>query len=635
MGAGAADIGELVPEIFQRLPAMDPPPALAPEAARFRLFDSITRFLKNASGHQPLFLVLDDLHWADEPSLQLLRFLARELEDSCVMVVGCYRDVELSRQHPLSETLAHLAREAVYQRHLLRGLGRDDTARFIEAAAGTGVSQHVLEAVYAHTEGNPFFTTELVQLLSDRGELAEEAVGGPQGLRIPEGVREVIGQRLNRLSEECNHALTIGAVLGRQFGIDALARLSPGLSEERALELMEEALAARLIEEAAPNVGYYQFTHRLLQEVLVQELSLTRRVRLHARIAGVLEEMYETEIEAHAAELAYHFTQSEAVTGPEKVVEYSIMAGEQALRAYAYEEAEEYFRRALASKEGQPMDAQGAAIRYRLARAVAATRGSLAAPEVLDNLQRAFQYFLDAGDVARAVQVAEYPFDQFTTGTVGTSDFISRALAFVPADSQQEGRLLSRYGTVLYSETGDYQGAQDAFSRALAIARREGDLTLEIQTLAAACQVAWWRLSLPEVVGYAQQAVELSGQVDDPRAEAVARNYLTRARIAMGDAPESRSDRQALLATAQRLRDRQRIVDAFGRNAEFCYFTGDWEAASDLCDRGLALSGFQPLLRSIRATLAYETGDFTEGWSHMERLTGSANRASAELVGFT
>ena len=156
MGAGASDIGELVPEIFQKIPGLEPAPELAPEAARFRLFDSITRFLKTAGRNQPLVLILDDIHWADESSLQLLQFVARDLEDSCVMVLGCYRDVELSRQHPLSETLAQLSREAVFQRHLLRELDQDDTAHFIEAAAGTDVSSNVVEAILPILKAIPF-----------------------------------------------------------------------------------------------------------------------------------------------------------------------------------------------------------------------------------------------------------------------------------------------------------------------------------------------------------------------------------------------------------------------------------------------------------------------------------------------
>ena len=634
MGAGAADIGELVPEVFQKIPGLEPAPALSPEAARFRLFDSITRFLKTAAQSQPLVLVLDDIHWADEPSLRLLQFLARELEDSCVLVVGCYRDVELSRQHPLSETLAQLSREAVFQRHLLRGLDRDDTANFIEAAAGTNVSSALVEAVFAHTEGNPFFTTEVIQLLSDRGELDEDVIGGPEGIRIPEGVREVIGQRLNRLSGDCNQVLGTAAVIGREFTVDLLDRLIEDLSEERLFEVLEEALVARLIEELPPSVGRYQFTHRLVQEALIQELSLTRRVRLHVRIAGVLEVLYEDDLESHAPELAYHFSQSEAVIGPEKVVKYSIIAGEQALESYAHEEAETHFQRALASKEGQPMDAESAGVFYSLARTLSASGGRLAAQQVLGYLERAFQYYRDSGDVTRAIEVAEYPVDH-TTGAAGDlAGFISKALELVGPDSLQEGRLLSAYALALYKQTGDYEAAQNAFDRALGIARREDDLALEMHVWAGKGEAAWWHLSLPETIQYARQAVELSGQVADPAVEAKAQNYLNRAMIATGDIPAALINLPAQLATAERVRAQSWLFDALARNAEILYLTGDWEEAVVVCDRGLELLKLAALLRSIRAMLEYETGAFAEGWEHLELLTSFVTRTSADLAGF-
>ena len=136
IGPGAADIAEIIPEVRQKLPGLEPSPALEPVQARFRLFDCIASFLKRAAQSRPLLLVLDDLHWADKPSLLLLEFLARLLGDSHILVVGCYRDVELSRQHPLSETLGQLAREPVFQRELLRGLTEEETGRFIETAAG-------------------------------------------------------------------------------------------------------------------------------------------------------------------------------------------------------------------------------------------------------------------------------------------------------------------------------------------------------------------------------------------------------------------------------------------------------------------------------------------------------------------
>src|ERR687896_984570 len=187
MGPGAADIAEVVSEVQGKLPSLEPPPALQPEQARFRLFDSIATFLKNAAQTQPLVLVLDDLHWADKPSLLLLQFLARQLAGSRLLLVGCYRDVELSRQHPLCEALAQLSREPVFQRQPLRGLSREDARCFIESAAGIQPSPRLVEAIYAHTEGNPFFMTEIIRLLSEGGGATWAETNGRPGIRIPEG----------------------------------------------------------------------------------------------------------------------------------------------------------------------------------------------------------------------------------------------------------------------------------------------------------------------------------------------------------------------------------------------------------------------------------------------------------------
>jgi len=229
MGSDAADIAEIVPEILHKLTDLETPPSLEPEQARFRLFDSITTFLMNAAQNQPLILVLDDLHWADKPSLPLLQFLAREMGRSRLLVVGNYRDVELSRQHPLSETLAQLTRKPVFRRQLLRGLNQEDTQRFIASAASIEPSRGLVETIYAQTEGNPFFVHEVIRLLSEQGELTAGEFGGPQGIRIPEGVREVIGQRINRLSGHCNQALTITSVIGREFQFKLLST-SAGVS---------------------------------------------------------------------------------------------------------------------------------------------------------------------------------------------------------------------------------------------------------------------------------------------------------------------------------------------------------------------------------------------------------------------
>lgn len=147
MGPGAADIAEILPEIRAKLPGLELPPALGPEEARFRLFDAIANFLKSAAQERPLLLILDDLHWADRPSLLMLQFLERQLAGSRLLVVGCHRVVTLSRHHPLSEALAQLSRQPVFRRQLLEGLDYDDTGRFIEATVGIRPSVQFVEGL--------------------------------------------------------------------------------------------------------------------------------------------------------------------------------------------------------------------------------------------------------------------------------------------------------------------------------------------------------------------------------------------------------------------------------------------------------------------------------------------------------
>jgi hypothetical protein len=207
MGSTASVIAEIVADVKERLPDIQEPIKLDDmDSARFRLFDSIATFLKNAAQVKPIVLVLDDLHWADKPSLLLLEFVARELASARVIIVGTYRDMELNRRHPLSVTLGDLTRERLFDRVLLRGLTRQDVARFVEIAPGTTPPRGLIDAIHTQTEGNPLFVTETVRLLIQEGEFTSDKTNRSDSswnIRIPEGVREVIGRRLDRLSERC------------------------------------------------------------------------------------------------------------------------------------------------------------------------------------------------------------------------------------------------------------------------------------------------------------------------------------------------------------------------------------------------------------------------------------------------
>ena len=649
MGSGASDIAEIVSELRERLPDLQLPPDLQPEQARFRLFDSITTFMKTASRTQPLVLMLDDLHWADKPSLLLLEFLARELAGARLLVVGTYRDVELSRQHPLAETLGELNRSAAggLQRVLLRGLALEDIARFIEIAAGITPPQGLVSAVHTQTEGNPLFVTEVVRLLvQDRELTADDGRGSsrtaPTGterdswtVRIPEGVTEVIGRRLNRLSQRCNETLTIASVIGREFELRQLAPLIEDVSEDRMLEVLEEALAARVLEELPSTVGRYQFTHALIQETLNAELSLTRRVRLHARIAEALETLYGANAEAHSAELAHHFTEAQTILGPEKLVHYSLLAGERALATYANEEALAQFQRGLGARNipitgsESAKDAESASLLFGYGRAQVGTLGWDRLTEAVTSLTRAFDYYAGAGHVDQAVTIAGYP---LPAGPSGVVQLIGRALELVAPNSHQAGNLLPQYGLALSGEMGDYQGAQRAFDEAMVIARRENDVNLELKTLAGAARADLFNLSWRKCIENGLQAIDLARRADAPYSEADARWCTIQCLWSFGDLGAAKVHAEAMLELAETLRDRIWLASAYLGGQIPAQLEGLWSVARDFSDRGLLLSPGDARHLGPRLRLEYEVGDFTKGHVYLERLV-EAMRESPPLPG--
>jgi predicted ATPase len=299
LGAGASDIAPLVPELRTRFPDLPEPDAVESEQARFRLFDSVSTFLHNASRERALVLFLDDLHWADEPTLRLMQFLVREMRDARVALLGAYRDVELRRQHPLALVLGQLAQEPHFRRIPLRGLVESDVSLFIAVTTGRDASDALVRAVFEMTEGNPFFIHETVRLLDAEGRLGTATPETPWSMSLPQGVREVIGRRLDQLSSECNRVLTVAAVMGRDFAVGVLEQVVR-LSPDALLECLDEAAAARIVSDQAGTgggatplpLGHYAFTHALIREVLYEELTGPQRVRLHRRVAEVLEASY-------------------------------------------------------------------------------------------------------------------------------------------------------------------------------------------------------------------------------------------------------------------------------------------------------------------------------------------------------
>jgi predicted ATPase len=309
LGPGASDIADIVPEIRDLVPGLERSAPLGdPSEARFRMFESIRQLFASLCRHRTLLIVLDDVHWADAPSLRLLEFLAPDLGDSRILLVGTYRATELSRQHPLSNALGGLTRVAHFARLNLAGLSEEEVQAFI-AAAGTTAPAGLTKTLHDQTEGNPLFLREIVRFLEQRGALGvgPNATGEalPPAIRIPEGVTEVIGRRLNFLSAGCNEVLALASVIGRDFVWEVLLRAAAPLSEDMLLEALDEAVATHIVEETA--AGRYQFTHNLIRVTLYDELRIVRRRQFHRAVGNAIEAVYRADLDPFLPELARHF----------------------------------------------------------------------------------------------------------------------------------------------------------------------------------------------------------------------------------------------------------------------------------------------------------------------------------------
>jgi hypothetical protein len=338
--AGRAELCGLLPELQQRFQDLPPPGEDESDGARFRLFEAVSSLLHLAAESRPLVLVLDDLHAADEPSLLLLRYVARELAGSRVLVLAAYRDVDPTPTEPLTIAVTELLREPATRMLQLSGLHRSDVDRFIELISGEAASDELVAAIHDETEGNPLFVGEIVRLLASEGRLH---ASDTSDVAIPQTVRDVISRRLRRLSPDCNRLLVLGSVLGREFGVDVVAHMA-SLSEEELLDVLDEAIFERVIREVATSPPRLRFAHILIRDTLYDGVTLVRRVRFHRLAVAALEALQGEEPGPHLAELASHAL---AASEFEKGLEYARRAGDRALGLLAYEEATRLYEMAL------------------------------------------------------------------------------------------------------------------------------------------------------------------------------------------------------------------------------------------------------------------------------------------------
>jgi len=342
LGALCADLGMLLPE----LGATPSAPAGDPHVQKTRLFEAIVRAVVPGDLKKPRLLLLEDLHWSDQTSHELLVQLARAVEDQAMLVLGTYRSDELHRRHPFTRVLAGLARARLCDEVRLEPLRVEGVRSMLKGMLGRPAPEAFTAAVHDRTDGNPFYIEEIVKLLQEHDQLTGAMRAIQPGtymdqLGLPLSVKDGIISRAADLDAAASHVLNYAAVIGRRFDFDLLLQAS-GLDEPKLVDVLRKLVQRQLIVEDSPDV--YSFRHALTREAVYRELLGRDRRMRHQAVLGELEALHATKLEAVMDQLAYHSVQAREL---DKAARYTRLAGDKAATLCAYREAIAYYEQAL------------------------------------------------------------------------------------------------------------------------------------------------------------------------------------------------------------------------------------------------------------------------------------------------
>ena len=654
LGDAAPEVAKIAPELRRAFPDIPAPIELPPEQQRRFLFNAYQAFTERAVQVMPNVLVLEDLHWADEPTVRLMEHLAQNLTSLPLLVVGTYRDVELDVSRPFAKVLESLVRERLATRISLRRLPEADIRTLLEALGGPDPPTALARVVYHETEGNPFFVEEVFQHLREEGRLFDDegrwrADLDTADLQVPEGVRLVIGRRLERVSDDTRTALTVAAIIGRNFDLPVL-ETAAAIDPDALLDALEEAERAQLITSAASGQEIrYTFSHELIRQTLHTNLSLPRRQRLHLRVAEAIEATYGGATERHAGELAHHFYQAGSAVDPDKTLRYLTLAGTQAIAASAFEEAVGHITTALSFDR---LEARARA--DLLSRRGGALRSLAQADDAVADLTEALEAFETLGDPA-GMSRALWDLGSVLLWQNRGADVLAlakRTEAAVPdTETPERARVLATLAGA-HGWLGDYPTFVVRATEAHALAERLDDQRLLGQVLATQ-NMLWPFFKIRQLIDTGRVCAEVCRGVGDVWQHAETLSFLAPGLVCSG-APEEgcrvadeaeeagiRIGHDGAVANARVARtyatamlsadldDVERLAlstaDALERAGPWSFVTptllstvqfwkGAWDEADRLCDEALALDPAElasELPRGHRFLLRAARGDRT------------------------
>jgi DNA-binding CsgD family transcriptional regulator/tetratricopeptide (TPR) repeat protein len=559
LGAGAVELTRLLPDLGRHLGELPPPVAADADTERHRLHSAVADLLAAVGRRAPLVVVIEDGHWADAPTLLLLRHLAHGSTEARALVLTTFRDTEAEVPRELSATLADLRRSEGVVRLRLAGLSEEEISEFIERALGGDLGPEVpavARALHELTGGNAFLITELWRTLLEAD--GRRPLGGDDGaglagavaeLGSPEGVREVVSQRLARVSPATNGLLELAAVAGAEFDLSVVATAGGRDAELNAA--LEQAVAHGMIEEVSARRLAYRFTHELVRRALYDRMPGLRRAELHLRVAEALERAHDPSETRGLAELAHHFAAAAPVDGPRRAIEYSLLAGRAAQRTLAFDTAEERFSAALELGIDDPRrraetQLELGAVRFRSGRSDAAMAAFRAAAQIARALG-------DAHILATAAIGFEEACWRPGITDAGAVELLEEAaLALEAGDSELRVMVLAGLGRA-HSFVGDHTASAEARARATAMARRLDDRL----GLATVLMRSYWsgeESRLEETLDMLTEARDLAEGLGNSELQAEAMAWRVAALVGLGDLDTAGRELTKVHAMAVRLR---------------------------------------------------------------------------------
>ena len=550
-----SELARLIPELRRRAPELPPTPAGEPETERYRLFEAVVGLVTELSRAAPVLLVLDDLQWADRPTLLLLRHLARATSPARVLILGAYRSTE--RGDTFNSALTELLRDRLASQMEIRGLSELDTAELVRLRVGETPSRSFARALYEETEGNPFFVEEIVRHLVEAGVHASSATASElQSFGLPEGVKQVIAWRLGRLEAPAIELLRVAAVIGREVDAALLERVVL-MAEEDFLSALEEALAAGLLVESDEKPGSYVFSHALIRETLYEGMSVPRRARIHKRVGEAIEATQGRRQGRYLPELAHHFTRAVAdEEDADEAIAYALRAAEQATTMLAHEEAAEHYARALDVQGRFQPEAAARRCELLLELGEARVRGGerAQASTAFREAAALAEQLGDGAALARAAIGASRRYVQ-PPGVVDTEliAMIERALELQPDRTLMRVRLLSCLcGAIYYAPERERMPALS--EEAAEIAAELGDAEARVYACGARRRVLWDPPHLQERVEVSTEMLTLALQIGNLELQLQAHAWLVVDLLERGDRDAVEAQMEAFKDGAERLR---------------------------------------------------------------------------------